>query len=160
MKAEVDIRQARALVRDERLWPLVLERCFCDSSRKPFYHHFPKDDGSRLWLLGEETLREVAAWLEVVARAAELKGVVDGERVRVLKDQYGEAYPEAFKIAPYFARWHLPAADGLRLVATAMKAAPAELRPAEPLEGAEVPLDAIWRLLKFRFPEACELCCS
>ena len=89
-----------------------------------------------------------------------LKSVMDGERVRVLKDEYEGAYPEALRYAPYFAKWKLPAADGARLLATAMRAAPAALVAAEPLEGAEVPLEAVWKLLKMKFPEAYELCCS
>ena len=160
MKAEIDIRKARKLVGDERLWPLVLERCFCDPDREPFFHDFPKDDGSRLGLLDDETRQAVARWLEVIARAGELKSVMDGERVRVLKDEYAGAYPEALKYAPYFAKWKLPAADGARLLATAMRAAPAALVDAEPLEGADVPLAAVWKLLKLKFPEAYELCCS
>ena len=160
MADEIDIRKARELVRNGRIWPRVLKRCFCDPERKPFFHDFPKGDGSRIALLDEETRREAAAWLEVIAKVGELKDVVDGERVRVLTDEYAGAYPEAMKYAPYFAKWKLPAADGARILATAMKDAPAELREAEPLEGAEVPLAAVWKLLKLRFPEAYELCCS
>ena len=160
MKEEIDIRKARELVRDERIWPLVLKRCFCDPNRKPFFHDFPKDDGSRLGLLDAETRQAVARWLEVIARADELKSVMDGERVRVLKDEYEGAYPEALKYVPYFAKWKLPAAEGVRLLATAMKAAPAALLDAAPLEEADVPLAAVWKLLKLKFPEAYGLCCS
>lgn len=154
----MDIRTARALVRDERIWPLALKRALAGGA--PFFHDYPADDGSRLALLDAETRRAIARWLEVVARADELKGIVDGEKVRVLADQYGDAYPDALRFAPYFVRWHLPAAEGERILATAMAKAPAELRDAEPLEGAEVPLEAVWKLLKLKFPEAHALCCS
>ena len=160
MKDEIDIRRARALVRDGRLWPLVMRRCFCDPGRKPFFHDFPADDGSRIALLGDATRRAVENWLEVIARADELGGALDGERVKVLREEYGDAYPDAIRYAPYFAKWHLPAADGGRLLATAMRTAPAELLEAEPLEGTEVPLAAVLKLLKLRFSEAYDLCCS
>lgn len=158
MNEQMDIRTARALVRDEKIWPLALKRALAGGT--PFFHDYPADDGSRLALLDAETRRAVARWLEVIARADELKGVVDGEKVRVLADQYEGAYPEALRFAPYFVRWHLPAAEGERILATAMAKAPAELRDAEPLEGAEVPLEAVMKLLKLKFPEACALCCS
>ena len=160
MDVAVDMREARALVRDKRLWPLILKACFCDPSRKPFFHTFPKDDGSRLALLDAATRKSVAKWLEALARADELKGVVDGEKVRVLKDELEGAYPECMKFLPYFAKWKLPAAEGERLLATAMRNAPIQLVEAEPLEGGQVPLEAVWKLLKLKFPEAYEICCS
>ena len=160
MTDAIDMRAARALVRDERLWPLILDFCYGHSERKPFFHSFPKEDGSRLLLAGEETCRAVERWMEALSRAEELRGVMDGERVRVLRDELEDAYPDALKYAPYFARWHLPRAEGARLLATALRAVPRELLRAEPLEDAEVPLEAVWKLLKLKFPEAYALCCS
>lgn len=160
VKGEIDIQAARELVRDGRLWPRVLERCFCDPDREPFFHGFPKEDGSRLALLDAGTRTAVGHWLEVIARAGELRGVMDGVRVRELKAKFAGAYPEALRYAAYFSKWRLPTEDGARILATAMRASPAELLEAEPLEGAEVPLEAVWKLLKLRFPEAYELCCS
>lgn len=154
----MDIRTARTLVRDEKIWPLALKRAL--AGKTPFFHDYPADDGSRLALLDAKTRRAIARWLEVVARADELKGVVDGEKVRVLVDRYEGAYPEALRFAPYFDRWHLPAADGERILATAMAKSPTELRDAEPLEGVEVSFEAVLKLLKLKFPEAYALCCS
>ena len=154
----MDIRTARALVRDERIWPLALARAL--KGKTPCFHDYPVEDGSRLALLEPATRRAIGKWLEVIAKAAELKGVVDGERVRVLADEYEGAYPEALRFAPYFAKWSLPVADGERLLATAMAGSLAALRDAEPLPDASVPLEAVWKLLKLKFPEAYALCCS
>lgn len=160
MKDEIDIRAARALVGNGRLWHRIAEVCFGDPSRPPRFHSFPVEDGSRLALLGRERLEEIGCWLEVIARSEKLRRETDGARIRALREAYGDAYPEALRYSPYFAKWPLPDADGLELLATAMRSAPQWLLPAKPLPDADVPLAAVWKLLKLRFPEDYEICCS
>ncbi len=154
----MDLKTARELVRDERIWPLALE--FALKQEKPFFHSFPKEDGSRLALIDESTRKEIAAWLEVVANWKALKDIVDGAKVRELKARLGNAFPAAIKYAPYFAKWKLPEGEGAALLATAMKKAPKEVLFAQPLKKGEVPLAAVMKLLEMKFPEAYKLCLS
>lgn len=154
----MDLKTARALVRDERIWPLALK--FALKKEKPFFHAFPKEDGSRLALIEENERNEIAAWLEVIANWKTLKDIVDGAKVRELKARLGSAFPAAIKYAPYFTKWKLPQGEGNALLATAMKTAPKEVLFAEPLKKGEVPLAAVMKLLEMKFPEAYKLCLS
>lgn len=156
----IELSTARALVANERLWPRIMERCFSRPSGRLRFHDFPSEDGSRLALVEDETFAAVANWLEVIARAKELRAAADASTVKAYKEAYGEAYPEALRYVPYFAKWHLPSADGRTLLATALRSAPRGLVPGEPLADETVPLAAVMKLLQLKFPEVYALCCS
>ena len=99
--------------------------------------------------------------------------------VRESKPALPGVYPDVLKVAPYFHKWKLPAADGddfavngLRYLATALKDLPTELLgrqrlrfPVEreegfaPLDG-EVSLAEVYRLMQIQFPKEYALCCS
>ena len=126
-----------------------------------------------------ETYQNIGLWLAALARADELRNVISGARVRELKAALPGVYPDVLKVAPYFHKWQLPAADGddfavngLRYLATALKDLPAELLgrqklrfPVEreggfaPLDG-DVPLAEVFRLMQIQFPKEYALCCS
>ena len=68
----------------------------------PFFHTFPKDDGSRLALLDGATLESVVKWLGALALADELRRVTDGATVRALKAALPGVYPDVFGYVAYF----------------------------------------------------------
>ena len=88
---------------------------------------------NRMQLLDEETLRQIRLWLEALSHAEEWKTVVEGSKVRELKAAYPGIYPEVFRYLPYFSKFDLNDTKNPKLVQ---------------------------RLLKLKFPEAYELCCS
>ena len=88
---------------------------------------------NRLVLLDEETLSKVRLWLDALANAEEWKRVVDGAKVRELKAKYPGIYPDVFRYLPYFSKFDLNDQSNFELVKF---------------------------LLKLKFPEAYELCCS
>lgn len=94
---------------------------------------FPKNDVRRLEYLSEDVRHEIALWREALRHAAEWRSVVDGEKVRELKAAYPGVYPEVFRYTAYFAKL-----------------------PTTPEEESAF----LFRLLKLKFPEAYELCCS
>ena len=69
---------------------------------EPFFHSFPKDDGSRLALLDGATLLAIIRWLGALACADELRKVTDGKTVRALKAALPGVYPEVFGYTAYF----------------------------------------------------------
>ena len=88
---------------------------------------------NRLVLLDRKTLDQIHLWLEALAHAEEWKRVVDGAKVRELKASYPNIYPEVFRYLPYFSKFDLQDSSNFELVRF---------------------------LLKLKFPEAYELCCS
>jgi len=88
---------------------------------------------NRLVLLDSETLAQVRLWLDALAHAEQWKKVVDGEKVRELKAEYPGIYPDVFRYLPYFSKFDLKDTKDFELVK---------------------------HLLKLKFPEAYELCCS
>lgn len=88
---------------------------------------------NRLVLLDKETLVKVHLWLEALAHAEEWKKIVDGAKVRELKAAYPGIYPEVFRYLPYFSRFDLNDQSNFELVNF---------------------------LLKLKFQEAYEICCS
>ncbi len=88
---------------------------------------------NRLVLLDRDTLGKVRLWLDALSHAEEWKTVVDGARVRQLKAEYPGVYPEVFRYLPYFSKFDLNDKSNFELVKF---------------------------LLKLRFPEAYEICCS
>ncbi len=132
MDVAIDKEQARALVGDSTLWPLVRDFLWDFPSQvhpswlegekvegllasthvkrfvmsrlglEPCFHDFPKDDASRLLLLDGDTLVSAAKWLGAVAAAASLRRVTSGKDVRELKGALAGIYPEVFGFTPYF----------------------------------------------------------
>ena len=150
---------------------------------EPFFHAFPKEDGSRIALLDGDTLLEVAKWLGALALADNLRRVTDGATVRALKSALPGVYPEVFGYTEYFRTLKV---EGLKVesslpdlvvslgcamvhsfVATlpdplrhrlALKL-PRNLQPSN-LQPSTCNLQLLLKLLKLRFPEAHSLCCS
>ncbi len=95
------IKEARALIADEVLWPKVRDYL----ARGGEFKTFPKGVKERLCLLDDETLRQINLWCEAISKAEEWRRVVDGVKVRELKAAYPGIYPEVFRYLPYFARF-------------------------------------------------------
>ncbi len=88
---------------------------------------------NRLVLLDRETLVQIRLWLDALAHAEEWKKVVDGAKVRELKALYPGIYPDVFRYLPYFSKFDLNDPSDFELIKL---------------------------LLKLKFPESYELCCS
>ena len=78
---------------------------------EPFFHDFPKDDGSRLLLLDGATLESMAKWMGALACAEQLRRVTDGATVRSLKAALPGIYPEVFGFAAYFGKWKVESGE-------------------------------------------------
>lgn len=115
--------EARELIQSP-IWTKVRDSFLATGA----FNVYPKGDLRRLEYLDEETRRRIALWTEGLRKAAEWKTVVDGARVRELKESYPGVYPEVFRYTAYFARF------------------------------AEVNDDFTKLLLKLKFPEVYELC--
>lgn len=94
---------------------------------------YPKGDVRRVEYLDAETRSRIALWKEALEKADTWRTVVDGEKVRELKAAYPGVYPEVFRYTAYFPKR---------------------------AEGAEAEAAFTLKLLKLKFPEAYELCCS
>lgn len=125
----MDLNEARELVSNERLWPLVRDR-FLESGE---FKAYPKDDLRRIELLPPEMRQAIGKWLDALSRIDEWKTQLGGESVRAIQRDYPGVYPEVFRYAPYFAKF---GKDNLKDNAEAVKL-----------------------LLQLKFPEAYELCC-
>ena len=124
-KADITMDEARALVSDTALWPLMRDFLWDFSAQvhrswieglellaplnldsqsilenprvkrfvlerlgvEPCMHTFPKDDWSRLLLLGGDTLIAIAKWLGALACADALRRVTDDKVVRELNER-------------------------------------------------------------------------
>ena len=126
----MDLNEARALVEDERLWPLVRERFLKTGAFKVY----PKGDLRRLELLDDETRAEIDRWAEGLERAEDWKKVLDGKQVKAIMAEYPGVYPDVFRYLPYFARFGTKDVKG---------------NP-----------EALKLLLKLKFPEAYGICFS
>ncbi len=132
MDVAIDKEQARALVGDSALWPLMrdflwdfpsqVHASWLDDERleefvssvhvkrhvmamlglEPCFHAFPQDDASRLLLLDGPTLESAVKWLGAIAAAESLRLVTSGKDVRELKSALSGVYPELFGFTPYF----------------------------------------------------------
>lgn len=225
--ADITIEEARELVSDRILWPLVRDflwdfapqvhtswlegmpwrealdaRRDADSSQvsslmssarvkahildslnvEPCFHAFPKDDGSRLLLLGGETLESLVKWLGALACADALRRVTGGAVVRELKAALPGVYPEVFGYTMYFGELvprrgaeaqslqTVVVEEGSSLLLSALSNLPSSLVSrfkfklprglcaSTPLR--EIRLSSVFKLLKLKFPEAYKLCCS
>jgi len=149
---------------------------------KPFFHAFPKEDWSRLALLGGENLLDLCRWLGALAASDALRRVTDGKTVHELKAALPGVYPDVFGYALYvpgLARMGIAAQTpqqvleaGSDLLLAFLRNLPAPLllrlklqlpkplvdRPSAASLRAVNPAD-LAKLLKLRFPEAYSLCC-
>ena len=203
--------EARGLVSDRLLWPFIrdflwdfapqVHPSWVDAATlremksprvkrhvlsslgvEPCFHAFPKEDGSRLLLLGGETLESVAKWLGALACADALRRVTSGATVRELKAALPGVYPDVFGYTMYF-REFAPRGDaeaqslqaevveeGASLLLSALSSLPASLVSrlkfklprgfCDPVAQREIKLSSIYKLLKLKFPEAYKVCCS
>ena len=126
----MDLNEARALVEDGRLWPLVRDAFL----RTGEFKVYPKGDLRRLELLDEKSRAAIDRWADGLEKAEAWKKVLDGKQVREIKAAYPDVYPEVFRYQPYFARFE----------SGNVKDNP----------------EALKLLLKLKFPEAYELCFS
>ncbi len=155
---------------------------------EPFFHDFPKQDGSRLALLDGAMLLDIAKWLGALACAEDLRRITDGATVRALKAALPGIYPNVFAFTAYFAALDLApkggadvsgekavervVVEGLGLLFACLSACPApvvaRLKMKLPKDLAELCVGngrpaaapALKKLLKLKFPEAYSLCYS
>lgn len=141
------VTQARELIANGRLWPKVKAYLAAGGA----FENFPANDPSRLKLLDDRTREAIGLWLEALASADEWRRIVDGAKVRELKAGYPGVYPDVFRYTAYFSKWR-----GV-LDEMSRNAAERGCRVSQ----VECPdFDMILLLLKLKFPEAYELCCS
>lgn len=124
----MDLKEARELIANKALWPRVRDYLARGGEMMDFSR--PEN---RLVLLDAQTLIQVKKWLDALAHAAEWKIVVEGEKVRKLREEYPGIYPEVFRYLPYFSKFDLSDQSNSALVLF---------------------------LLKLKFPEAYALCFS
>ena len=144
---DFSVTQARELIGNSRLWPRVRKYLAAGGDFKLF----PARDPSRLKLLDGNTLALIGKWIEAIAAADEWRKIVDGGKVRELKAEYPGVYPDVFRYTAYFARWRSVLDEMVRT------AAAKGCRVSQ----VECPdFNMVLLLLKLKFPEAYELCCS
>lgn len=123
------LKEARELVSNEVLWPKVRDYLASGGG----FENFNASVSSRLKLVDGAVREKIAMWCEALAHAGEWKNIVDGARVRELKDRYPGVYPEVFRYTAYFTRF----------------------KSFDPENG-----DFLMLLLKLKFPEVYALCSS
>ena len=144
---DCSVTQARELIGNDRLWPKVKEYLAAGGE----FETFPAKDPSRLKLLDEATRTSIGKWIEAIASADAWRKIVDGAKVRELKAEYPGIYPDVFRYTAYFAKWR-DVLEEMSRVASERKCRVAQV---------ECPnFDLVLLLLKLKFPEAYELCCS
>lgn len=141
------VTQARELISNETLWPKVKAYLAAGGA----FELFPANDPSRLKLLDPSTRNRIGEWIEAIALADEWRKIVDGAKVRQLKNDYPNAYPEVFRYTAYFSKWR-KVLDEMRHLADVNAC---HISQVECPDFAMVLL-----LLKLKFPEAYEVCCS
>lgn len=144
---DCSVTQARELVGNPRLWPKVKEYLAGGGEFEPF----PAKDPSRLKLLDGETRSAIGKWMEALAAAEGWRKIVDGAKVRELKAEYPGVYPDVFRYTAYFAKWR-EALDEMSRVAADRGCGVSQVECPD--------FDMVLLLLKLKFPEAYELCCS
>ena len=144
---DCSVTQARELIGNAKLWPKV--KAYLAAGGE--FELFPAKDSSRLKLLDEATRAAIGKWLEALAAADGWRRVVDGAKVRELQAAYPGIYPDVFRYTAYFVKW--------RDVLEGMVCSAAE--KGCKVSQVECPdFNMVLLLLKLRFPEAYELCCS
>jgi len=109
------------------IWDMVRDKFLATGE----FAVYPAGDLRRMEYLDPATRKMISLWIEAIGKADEWRKIVDGARVRELKERYPGIYPDVFRYMPYFAKY---------------KDSPGS--------------DAATRLLlKLKFPEAYSLCC-
>ena len=144
---DCSVTQARELIGNAKLWPKVKTYLAAGGE----FELFPAKDPSRLKLLDPDTRAAIGKWMEALAAAEGWRRIVDGAKVRELKAEYPGIYPEVFRYTAYFSKW-CAVLEGM-----ARSAAEKGCRVSQ----VDCPdFNMVLLLLKLRFPEAYELCCS
>lgn len=81
------------------LWPKVRDKFIASGE----FQIYPQGDVRRLEYLDEDTRHKIELWKEAITKADEWRKIVDGARVRELRDAYPGIYPEVFRYTAYFA---------------------------------------------------------
>ena len=115
--------EARNLVRSP-IWAAVRDRFAAGGE---FTVH-PKGDLRRLEYVDADVRARIDLWIEGLRNAADWRRVVDGAKVRELRERYPGVYPDVLRYTAYFARF------------------------------TEVNDAFMMTLLKLKFPEVYELC--
>ena len=144
---DCSVTQARELIGNGRLWPKV--KAYLAAGGE--FELFPAKDPSRLNLLDEDTRAAIGKWIEALAAADRWRKVVDGAKVRELKAEYPGVYPEVFRYTAYFAKWR-GMIEGMAQSAAEKGCGVSQVECPD--------FNMVLLLLKLRFPEAYELCCS
>ncbi len=141
------VTEARELVSNAKLWPRV--RAYLAAGGA--FEAFPARDPSRLKLLDEATRIAVGRWIEAIAAAEEWRRIVDGAKVRQLKSEYPGVYPDVFRYTAYFGKWRGVLEEMTRIA----------VQKGCKVSEVDCPdFEMVLLLLKLKFPEAYELCCS
>ena len=144
---DCSVTQARELVGNGRLWPKV--RAYLAAGGE--FELFSGKSPSRLKLLDESTRSSIGKWIEAIALADGWRKVVDGAKVRELKAEYPGIYPDVFRYTAYFAKWR-GVLDEMRHVAAERNCRVSQVDCPD--------FELVLLLLRLKFPEAYELCCS
>jgi hypothetical protein len=139
--------QARELIGNSCLWPKVRSYLSAGGEFEPF----PAKSPSRLKLVDGETRSEIGKWIEAIALADVWRTVVNGAEVRELKSAYPGVYPDVFRYTAYFAKWR-EMLNGMVRDAEAKGCRVSQVDCPD--------FDMVLLLLKLKFPEVYELCCS
>lgn len=144
---DCSVTQARELIGNDRLWPKV--KAYLAAGGK--FEFFPAKDPSRLKLLDEAMRTSIGKWIEAIAAADGWRRIVDGAKVRELKAEYPGIYPDVFRYTAYFAKWR-DVLDGMSRAASERNCRVSQVECPD--------FGMVLLLLKLKFPEAYELCCS
>lgn len=91
------IEEARTLVASP-IWPKVREKFLATGE----FAVYPAGDLRRIEYLDEKVRREIALWKEALEKCGEWLTVVDGAKVRELRERYPGVYPEVLRYRAYF----------------------------------------------------------
>ena len=144
---DCSIKDARELIANEKLWPRV--RSYLAAGGE--FELFPRKDKSRLKLLDAATQKAIGDWIEGIAAAESWRKIVDGAAVRKIKAEHPGVYPDVFRYTAYFAKWR----DMLEKMVETAKQSGCSVLQVECPDFAMVLL-----LMKLKFPEAYDICCS
>ena len=126
---DLTLEEARDLVSNATLWPKVRDYL----AQGGQCVRFPAGAKARLKLVDAQTRAKIAMWVEALGRCEEWKSIVDGGKVRALKEAFPGVYPEVFRYSAYFAKFKKPDAENEEFMML---------------------------LLKLKFPEVYALCSS
>lgn len=92
--------EARKLVRSP-IWPKVRDAFAAGAA----FAVYPKGDLRRLEYVDADVRARIDIWVEGLRKAADWRHVVDGAKVRELRECYPGVYPEVFRYMAYFTRF-------------------------------------------------------